>query len=109
MYHGLGVMGGGSILAGLILGAVATFIIDLNFVKAAGFATAGAIMTFFGFMHGEAIGINKTPAVAAAYLAVAAVLFGCAKFSGVVALEPEHEEYGEEPEESLLAETRAAS
>ena len=68
-------MGGGSILAGVILGAVATFII--SFRKAGGFALAGAVMTFFGFMHGQAIGINRTPEVALAYLAVAVILFGC--------------------------------
>ena len=96
MYHGLGIMGGGSILAGLILGAVATFIIDRNFAKAAAFAAAGAVMTFFGFMHGEAIGINRTPGVAVAYLAVAAILYGCARFSGAVAIESEEEEHEEE-------------
>jgi AGZA family xanthine/uracil permease-like MFS transporter len=103
MYHGLGIMGGGSILAGLILGAVATFIIDRDFAKASAFAMAGAVMTFFGFMHGEAIGIDRTPGVAAAYLVVAGILFGCAKFSGAVAIAPEQEEEGEEELDGLQA------
>jgi hypothetical protein len=34
LYHGLEVMGGGSIIAGLILGAIAVFIIERDFVKA---------------------------------------------------------------------------
>src|SRR6195952_3887086 len=34
LYHGLEVMGGGSILGGLMLGAIAVFIIDRQFVKA---------------------------------------------------------------------------
>jgi AGZA family xanthine/uracil permease-like MFS transporter len=80
LYHGLAVMGGGSILAGLILGAIATFIIERQFVKAAGFAFAGTVMTFFGFMHGEAIGINQTPVVSFSYLLVAGVLLGCSWF-----------------------------
>lgn len=81
LYHGLSVLGGGAILGGLMLGAITVFIIDRNFIKAAAFSLASAVMTFFGFMHGEAIGIGQTPTVAFAYLAVACVLFGCAKFS----------------------------
>ena len=34
LYDGLRVLGGGSILGGLILGAIAVFIIDRNFMKA---------------------------------------------------------------------------
>jgi AGZA family xanthine/uracil permease-like MFS transporter len=85
LYHGLQVLGGGSILAGLILGAIAVCIIDRNFRKAAGFSMAGAILTFFGFMHGERIGVGQTPTVALGYLLVSALLYGCA---GVAALAP---------------------
>jgi adenine/guanine/hypoxanthine permease len=81
LYHGLEVMGGGSILGGLVLGATAAFIIDRKFMNAAAFALAGAVFTFLGFMHGEAIGIGQSPVVALSYLAVAAILVGCAKFS----------------------------
>src|SRR6202008_412706 len=58
IYHGLEVMGGGSILGGLILGAIGVFVIERDFTKASAFALAGAVMTFFGFMHGEAVGIG---------------------------------------------------
>ena len=94
LYQGLSVMGGGSILGGLILGAIAVFVIERQFMKAAAFAAAGALLTFFGFMHGEAIGINQTPTVAISYLAVAAFLVGCAKYATVPAAVPvllEHE------------------
>ena len=77
LYHGLALLGGGAILGGLVMGAVAAFIIDRQFFKASGFAVAGAVLTFFGFMHSEAVGINQTPMVAIAYLGVAAVLYGC--------------------------------
>src|SRR3978361_1512599 len=66
LYHGLDVMGGGSILAGLILGAIGVFVIERDFMKASAFALAGAVMTFFGFMHGESVGIGVTPSVARA-------------------------------------------
>jgi AGZA family xanthine/uracil permease-like MFS transporter len=77
LYKGLAIMGGGAILGGLVLGAIAAFVIDGAFRKAAGFALAGAVLTFFGFMHGEAIGIGQTPHVALSYLIVAAILIGC--------------------------------
>ena len=35
-------------------------------VNAAAFALAGAVLTFFGFMHGEAVDIAMTPTVAVA-------------------------------------------
>ncbi len=83
LYDGLAILGGGAILGGLVLGAVGAFIVDRDFTKAAGFAAAGAVLTFFGFMHGEAIGVGRTPLVALSYLLVAAWLYGCAKYSAV--------------------------
>jgi AGZA family xanthine/uracil permease-like MFS transporter len=83
IYHGLEVMGGGAILAGLVLGAIGVFVIERDFYKASAFALAGAVMTYFGFMHGEAVGIGNglgvTPAVALAYVVVAAILYGLAR------------------------------
>jgi len=61
LYHGLEILGGGSILSGLILASIAVFVIDRYFYKAAAFAAVGAVMTFFGFMHGERIGIRAVP------------------------------------------------
>src|SRR5271154_464469 len=89
-YHGLSILGGGSILAGVVLGAITVYIVERKFMNAAGFAFAGAVLTFFGLMHGEAIGINQTPASALAFLVVAGVLVGCAKFATVTAPAPEH-------------------
>src|SRR6201998_1673463 len=84
LYRGLEVMGGGSIIAGLILGAIAVFIIERDFVKASAFALAGAVLTYFGFMHGEAVGVGGgfgvTPSVALAYAVVAAGFFPLSKF-----------------------------
>jgi AGZA family xanthine/uracil permease-like MFS transporter len=81
LYQGLTVMGGGAILAGLILGAIGVFVIERQFVRASAFALAGAVLTFFGFMHGEAIGIGQSPAVALSYFAVAAMIYACAKLT----------------------------
>ena len=101
LYQGLQVLGGGSILSGLFLGAIAVFVIERQFTKAAGFALAGAVMTFFGFMHGEKIGMAQTPVVAASYLAVSLIFVGCAKFAVVT---PRVEKETDEPHgESLPA------
>ena len=83
IYHGLEVMGGGSILTGLVLGAIGVFVIERDFVKASAFALAGAVLTYFGFMHGEAVGVGGgfgvTPAVALSYAVVAAGLYALGK------------------------------
>ncbi|MEO8004510.1 MAG: regulator [Betaproteobacteria bacterium] len=81
LYHGLEVIGGGAILGGLILTSIAVFVIDRDFSKAAIFAAIGAVFTFFGFMHGEAIGIAQSPVVALAYLGVAVVFAACGKLA----------------------------
>jgi len=99
LYDGLHVLGGGSILSGLILGAIGVFIIDRDFMKASAFALAGAAMTFFGFMHGERIGIGESPTIAMSYLAVAALFAACAHFGTVTVTQPREvltEPHGEE-------------
>ena len=83
LYKGLAVMGGGAILGGLMLCAIAVFVIEREFTKAGVFSLIGAALTFFGFIHGEAIGVGQTPLVAISYLGVAVILFGCAKYAAV--------------------------
>jgi AGZA family xanthine/uracil permease-like MFS transporter len=92
LYDGLQILGGGSILGGLVLGAIGVFIIEREFMKAAGFAMAGATMTFFGFMHGEQIGIAQTPTVAVSYVVIAGILAGCAKYATAPAISIEEPE-----------------
>ncbi|HXW71954.1 MAG TPA: regulator [Methylocella sp.] len=79
LYYGLSVLGSGATLAGVILGAVTVQIIERKLVQAAAFALTGAILTFFGLIHGEKIGFDSSPEVALSYAAVAAILFVCAK------------------------------
>jgi adenine/guanine/hypoxanthine permease len=82
LYDGLAVMGGGATLAGIILGAITVYIIDQAFEKAAAFAAAGAVLTFFGFIHGpEGIGFGSSPTVSIAYLGVAGILFYLARYA----------------------------
>jgi AGZA family xanthine/uracil permease-like MFS transporter len=81
LYRGLDIMGGGATLAGIVLGSITVFIIEREFDKAAAFALAGMVLTFFGFIHGEAIGIGSSIPVAVSYLAVAGLLFYCSKYA----------------------------
>ena len=87
LYHGLEVLGGGAILTGLVLGAIGVFVIERRFTEASAFAAAGAVLTFFGFMHGESIGLAVTPTVAVAYAIVAAFLYGLVRYPEFVTME----------------------
>ena len=87
LYHGLEVLGGGAILGGLVLGAIAR-VHHRQEVRwrPSAFAAAGAVLTFFGFMHGEAVGFAVTPSVALAYAMVAAFLFALSRSPAVEGL-----------------------
>ncbi|HUC66390.1 MAG TPA: hypothetical protein VMA53_13215 [Stellaceae bacterium] len=99
LYHGLEVLGGGAILAGVVIGAITVFIIEAELIKAAAFAAVGAVLTFFGFIHGEAIGIGRSPAVAVSYLAIAGVLLLCARFAPATKPMPMHHAVSPSPAE----------
>ncbi len=95
-YRGLEALGGGSTLGGLILGATAVCIIDRQLMKASGFAFAGAILTFFGLMHGQQIGIAVSPMVAVSYVVVAVIMIACAKLTVPAAMPVAHEPEADE-------------
>jgi AGZA family xanthine/uracil permease-like MFS transporter len=94
LYNGLATLGGGATLVGIVMGAMVVFIIEREFVKAAAFSLAGAVLTFFGLMHGQEVGINQTPTVAVSYLIVAGILYGCAKYAVASPKPAEHHEMG---------------
>ena len=79
LYHGLEVMGGGSILAGLVLGAIGVFVIERDFVEGLGLRARRRRADLFrlhawrGGRHRRRFGV--TPAVALAYAVVAGGLF----------------------------------
>jgi AGZA family xanthine/uracil permease-like MFS transporter len=79
LYPGLEVLGEGAILSGLILAAIGALVIDRQFGKAAAFAGAGAVLTFFGFMHGPAVGLAVSPLMALAYALLAGLFAYCAR------------------------------
>ena len=78
------------------------FIIDRQLEKAAWFAFAGVVFTFFGLIHAEDLGIAQSPVVAFSYTCVAVMLYCFAKFAHVspAALEAHgHGEVREQPAE----------
>jgi AGZA family xanthine/uracil permease-like MFS transporter len=55
VYGGLKVLGEGAVLAGMVLGAIAVFMIDRRFLWAAGYAAFGAALASVGLIHGEKV------------------------------------------------------
>jgi AGZA family xanthine/uracil permease-like MFS transporter len=88
IYHGMALLGGGAVLAGLILGAIAAFVIDRKFGWAAVYAGAGALFSFFGFIHGTSLGIGNSAPVALGYVLIAAVCLTVGRKSAVAASMP---------------------
>ena len=75
--------GGGGTLAGLMLGAIAAFIIDREFDRAALYALAAAVLAFFGFINGTALGFANSAPVALGYLMIALICGGLARMSQI--------------------------
>lgn len=91
-YSGLLRLGGGAVLAGLMLGAITVFIIDREFMKAAIYSTIGALLALVGLIHSVTIACGShgcnfsgTWEVAVGYAGIALVALFCAK---VLKVEP---------------------
>jgi AGZA family xanthine/uracil permease-like MFS transporter len=82
VYHGMDLLGGGAVLAGMVLGAIAAFIIDRDFWRASIYAAAGAVLSFFGFIHGAELGFAVSWQVALGYLFLAAILLWVGRREG---------------------------
>ncbi|GAA4559535.1 regulator [Pseudonocardia xishanensis] len=74
VYHGTALLGGGAILAGLVLGSITAFIIDKNFFAAAAYSAIGAVLGFIGLIHAESVGWNVGGQIALGYLFAAIIL-----------------------------------
>jgi AGZA family xanthine/uracil permease-like MFS transporter len=67
LYKGLESVGGGSVLAGMVLGAIAVHVIDNKMRQAAAWALAGGVLSFVGLIHGAQLGWAVSPLVALGY------------------------------------------
>jgi AGZA family xanthine/uracil permease-like MFS transporter len=75
IYTGLLHLGEGSVLAGLVLGTIAVFVIDRRFYRAALACGVGAVLTVVGLIHGPKVHLFESPKIALGYA-----------FAGVVCL-----------------------
>jgi AGZA family xanthine/uracil permease-like MFS transporter len=78
VYHGLHVLGQGAVLAGIVFGAIVTFILERQLFRAAVAAGAGAALSWIGLLHSEKVQWAANPQVALGYLLLGAVLVGIA-------------------------------
>ena len=69
-------LGGGAVLAGLVLGAITAFLIDRKFFWAAGYCGRAALLGFIGLVHGAKVGWDIGGQIALGYLFAAVILVG---------------------------------
>jgi AGZA family xanthine/uracil permease-like MFS transporter len=73
IYEGLRTLGEGAVLAGMVLGAVAVFLINRNFLWAACYSLVGAALAAIGLIHGEEVAWMEKPDVVLGYAFMAVV------------------------------------
>lgn len=86
VYQGMRLFGGGATLAGMVLGSIAAFIIDRRFDRAATYAAIGAVLAFFGFINGTALGFANSAPVALGYGLMALMCFGLSRYPAAASL-----------------------
>jgi AGZA family xanthine/uracil permease-like MFS transporter len=73
VYQGMALLGSGSVLAGMVLGSMAAFIIDRKLTHAAAAAFIGAALAFIGLIHGPHLCWMVSPLVALGYAMFGAI------------------------------------
>jgi AGZA family xanthine/uracil permease-like MFS transporter len=66
-------VGGGSVLAGMVLGAIAVCVIDNKMRDAVVWSFAGAVLSYVGLIHGAQLGWGVSPLVSLGYLMFAVI------------------------------------
>ena len=67
IYDGLHALGNGATLAGMVLGAIAVYLIDRRFYHAGAFCLAGAALSIVGLIHGDKVHVFTNPKIALGY------------------------------------------
>lgn len=81
IYDGLKLFGQGSVLTGILLGAITCFVIDRRLYSAAITSGIAAVLSFFGLISAYEVGFNASPAVSIGYVFLAILLVAFA-FAG---------------------------
>ncbi|WP_198588346.1 allophanate hydrolase-related protein [Geodermatophilus chilensis] len=74
VYDGLKLLGQGAVLVGIVLGAIACFVIDRKMYAAAITAAVGAALSFVGLINAYEVGFNASPGVTLGYAFLALIL-----------------------------------
>lgn len=74
LYQGMSITGGGAVVVGLLLGAIAVFVIERRFNWAMVYSLIAMVLSFFGFIHGAQMGINVSPKVTFGYALLTALM-----------------------------------
>jgi AGZA family xanthine/uracil permease-like MFS transporter len=82
VYSGLHVLGQGATLAGIVLGAIVTFILERQLLRAAVAALLGGALSWVGLLHADQVGWAAAPGVALGYLLLAVTLAGISRLQG---------------------------
>ena len=75
-------LGAGAVLAGMVLGAIAVFMIDRRFMWAAGYAFFGAALAAIGLIHGEEVEFFADLEIALGYAFLGLVCLAFASLQG---------------------------
>jgi AGZA family xanthine/uracil permease-like MFS transporter len=75
-YDGMVILGSGAILVGMILAAIAAYIIDKNWRAAIGYSVFGAVCSFFGIIHATELGLGQAWGPTIGYLAIGLIALG---------------------------------
>ncbi|UOX99956.1 allophanate hydrolase-related protein [Blastococcus sp. PRF04-17] len=81
VYDGLKLLGQGAVLVGIVLGAIACFVIDRRMYAAAITAGIGAALSFVGLINALEVGWNASPGVSLGYAFLALLLAGFGWYS----------------------------
>ncbi|WP_354701601.1 hypothetical protein DSM112329_01925 [Paraconexibacter sp. AEG42_29] len=76
IFPGLNTLGQGAVLAGMVLGAIAVFLIDRRFVQAAAFCFIGGALASVGLIHGAEVDLFEAPKVGLGYALSGVVCLG---------------------------------
>ena len=76
IYQGLTLFGSGAVLAGVLLGSIAVFVIDRRMYAAAVTSGICMVLSFFGLINAVQVGINASPGVSLGYAFLMILLLG---------------------------------
>ncbi|MTI94692.1 MAG: hypothetical protein FH749_04265 [Firmicutes bacterium] len=76
LYNGMNILSNGAIITSMVIASVAAYVIDHKFKHAAIYALAGAVFSFFGFVHADAIGVGAAVDQAIGYAFLSVLFFG---------------------------------